>query len=117
LGIWKKDLIAVRHDDSDVPNADIIDMMMHYRLMYTELGSCYSYLHQLLPSGDDFSNLEKSIEKTQTHNLFDGHAYGQHKRLGGIGAKLEDFAEKGHQLGIRDVTNVTSVWRAPYMKH
>jgi hypothetical protein len=35
-------------------------------------------------------------------NLFDGHAYEQHKRLGGIGDKLEDFVKKGHQFGIRD---------------
>jgi hypothetical protein len=38
----------------------------------------------------------------KAHNLFDGHAYEQHKRLGGIGDKLEDFVEKCHQFGIHD---------------
>jgi len=38
----------------------------------------------------------------KAHALFDGHAYKQHKRLGGIGDKLEDFIEKGHQYGMRD---------------
>jgi hypothetical protein len=42
----------------------------------------------------------EDIVYTNSLNLFDGHAYEQHKRLGGIGDKLEDFVKKGHQFGI-----------------
>ncbi len=62
FGYVENDLIAVRHDDSDFTNQDITEMMMkHYKLIYTELGSCYSYLHQILTSDDDLINLEKSM--------------------------------------------------------
>jgi hypothetical protein len=116
FGYMENDLIAVWHDDSDFTNQDITEMMQHYKLMYTELGSCYSYLCQILPLDDDLINLKNSIENARklwmeklkisctpkAHNLFDGHAYEQHKRLGGIGDKLEDFVEKCHQFGIHD---------------
>ena len=38
----------------------------------------------------------------EAHILFDGHALEQHKRVGGLGDKTEDFVEHGHQLGLRD---------------
>jgi hypothetical protein len=116
FGYMENDLIAVQHDDSDFNNQDITEMMKHNKLMHMELGSCYSYLNQILPLDDNLYNLKKSIENSckpwmeklkilctlKAHNLFDGHAYEQHKRLGGIGNKLEDFVEKGHQFGIHD---------------
>jgi hypothetical protein len=38
-------------------------------------------------------------------NLFDGHAYEQHKRLGGIGDKLKTLSRRAISLG--SVTNTT----------
>jgi hypothetical protein len=57
----ENDLIAVWHRDSDLTNQDITEMMKHYKLMYTELGSCYSYLCQTLPSDDDLINLKRVL--------------------------------------------------------
>jgi len=103
----EKDLIAVKHDDCKLTKQDITDMVKSYQLMYTELGSCYSYLCQILPSDDDLNKLKQSIENARklyvdklkisctpkAHALFG---------LGRIGDKLEDFIEKGHQYGMRD---------------
>jgi hypothetical protein len=91
-------------------------MMKTYRHMYTSLGTSYSFLWQILPSDDYMQTLRENIEcarkiwvenlkisaTPKAHSLFDGHAYEQHKQLGGIGDKLEDFVEKGHQIGMRD---------------
>jgi hypothetical protein len=35
-------------------------MVKNYQLLYTELGTCYSYLHQILPSDDNLNKLKVS---------------------------------------------------------
>jgi hypothetical protein len=114
--MMKTSLIDAKHDECELTDEQIKEMMHHYMLLYTELGSCFSYIHQILPSDEDLLYLKMSINNARklwkdvlaisctpkAHALFDGHAYEQHERLQGIGDKLEDFVEKGHQLGIRD---------------
>jgi hypothetical protein len=116
FNLIEKNLIDIKHADSQYTDEDIKTMMKNYRHMYTSLGASYSFLQQILPSDDDLRNLRENIEcarkiwvenlkisaTPKAHSLFDGHAYEQHERLGGIGDKLEDFVEKGHQIGMRD---------------
>jgi hypothetical protein len=114
--MMKTSLIDAKHDECELTDEQIKEMMHHYTLLYTELGSCFSYIRQILPTDEDLLHLKMSINNARklwkdvlaisctpkAHALFDGHAYEQHERLQGIGDKLEDFVEKGHQLGIRD---------------
>jgi hypothetical protein len=113
--IVEKHLQEVKHEQCKLTDDDMTEMVKNYQLSYTELGTCYSYLHQILPSNDNLNKLKvskASIENARqlwmekldisctpkAHALFDGHAYDQHKRLGGIGDKLEDFLEKGDKI-------------------
>jgi hypothetical protein len=126
--IVEKHLKEVKHEQCKLTDDDITEMVKNYQLLYIELGTCYSYLRQILPSDDNLDKLKVSIENARklwmekldisctpkAHALFDGHAYDQHKRLGGIGDKLEDFVEKGHQHGIRDERRTWNIknWEA-----
>ena len=105
----------ITDDNCKLTKQEITDTMQDYRNMFTLLGACFSYLRQILPSEEDLKDLAANIDGAhrlwnklgisctpKAHGLFDGHAYKQHKRLGGIGDKGEDFVEKGHQLGLRD---------------
>jgi hypothetical protein len=114
--MMKTSLIDAKHNECKLTDKQIKEMMHHYTLLYTELGSSFSYIHQILPTDEDLLHLKMSIDNARklwkdvltisftpkAHALFDGHAYEQHERLQGIGDKLEDFVKKGHQLGIHD---------------
>lgn len=116
FNLIEKNLFDIKHANSQHTDKDIKTMMKNYSHMYTSLGASYSFLRQIHPSDDDLRNLRENIEcarkiwvenlnisaTPKAHSLFDGHAYEQHERLGGIGDKLEDFVEKGHPIGMRD---------------
>ena len=109
-------LLAVKHDECELTNEQLQQIMESYRQLYTLLGTCFSLLRQILPTENDLEHLEDSIDLARklwvselsisctpkAHALFDGHAFEQHKRLSGIGDKLEDYVEKGHQVGLRN---------------
>jgi len=65
FNLLEKDFDANKHADCKLTKQDISEMLNNYKLMYTELGSCFSYLRQILPSEEDLVKLKDSIENAR----------------------------------------------------
>jgi hypothetical protein len=61
----KTSLIDAKHDECKLTNEQIKEMMQHYTLLYTELGSCFSYICQILPTDEDLLHLKMSINNAR----------------------------------------------------
>lgn len=113
--LWQ-DVLEVCIDSAKMSNKDLNEMMDHYEQLYGLLDKIFSDLRQILPTEQELVDAEDAIALAQNiwteqlkilctpkaHALFNEHALEQHKRLGGLGDKTEDFVEHGHQLGLRD---------------